>query len=129
LIISNLKKEKMETLDASEVMKLIDRVGPSLGYDNTYTPTFPPGRSDVCVVVRLAENGASYGFDTVYVVWIENGQMKFKEIKNTRNSKDYISINSVKISPNGNLEVNFGSAGLFSGSPWSESVKISFSKK
>ena len=118
-----------EKLNVEKVMKLIDMVGPSLGYDNTYYPMFPPGREDVCVVTRLAENGRDYGFDTAYAVWLEDGKMKYKELKNTRSTKDYLSVNSVIILPDGSLEVNFGSAGMFSGTPWSESVKLNFAKK
>ncbi len=118
-----------EKLDPNAVMRLIDRVGPFFGCDNTYFPTFPPDREDVCVVVRLAEDGRDYGYDTAYAVWLEDGNMKYKELINTKNTKDYLSVNSVTILPDGSLKVNFGSAGMFSGTPWSESVKFNFAKK
>lgn len=123
LIIKKIKK--MENLTEREAMSLIDRVGPSLGYDNTYNPVFPKGRTDVCVVVRLAENGTDYGFDTVYLVWKESdGSIKHKEIKNSRSTKDYINVSSVEIKEDGSVSVSFGSGGSYSGVPWSESMKI-----
>lgn len=112
-------------LTTQEVENLIDRIGPSLGYDLTYEPVFPEGRRDICAVKRLAENGSTYGFDTIYLVWKEpDGSLKYREIKNSRSTKDYIHINSVVVNEEGSISVDFGSGGSYSGVPWSESMKV-----
>lgn len=118
----------MTELTAREVKVLIDRVGPSLGSDLTYKPVFPEGRTDVCAVRRMAENGHSYGFDTIYLVWKElDGSVKHEEIKNSRSTKDYINIDSVVVMEDGSVSVKFGSGGSYSGVPWSESMKVAIS--
>jgi len=123
--------EKKNELNVEEVRELISKVGPSLGCgDFTYDPIFPEGRKDVCVVSHMAEDGHSYGFDTLYLVWKEGpGRMKYKEIKNTRSTKDYIMIKEIVINNDGSVTVDFGSGGSYSGSPWSESKRIEFSQK
>ena len=113
----------MKTLTAKEVVEHIDLIGPSLGYDYTHQPVFPKHRDDVCAVVRTAENGSTYGFDTVYLVWKNsNGSINCKEIRNSRSTKDYIHIKSVTSRKNGNVSVKFGSGGSYSGAPWKETV-------
>jgi hypothetical protein len=122
------EKQEMAELTAKETKALIDRVGPSLGCDFTYEPVFPKGRKDVCAVRRLAENGSTYGFDTIYLVWKEpDGTVKHKEIENSRATKDYIHIDSVVVKKNGSVSVKFGSGGSYSGVPWSESMKVAIS--
>jgi len=119
----------MTELTAKEAEALIDRVGPSLGCgDCTYGAVFPEGRTDVCAVRRMAENGRDYGFDTIYLVWKEpDGSVKHKEIKNSRSTKDYIHIDSVVVNEDGGVSVKFGSGGSYSGVPWSESTKVAIS--
>ena len=126
---SKKEEQAMTELTAKEAMALIDRVGPSLGCgDFTYGPVFPEGRTDVCAVRRMAENGRDYGFDTIYLVWKEpDGSLKHKEIKNSRSTKDYINIDSVVVGEDGGVSVKFGSGGSYSGVPWSESMKIAIS--
>lgn len=115
----------MAQLTASEVKALIDQVGPSLGYDFTYEPVFPQGRMDVCAIRRLAENGSTYGYDTIYLVWKEgDGSVKYKEIANSRSTKDYIHIDSVTVNDDDSVSVNFGSGGSYSGSPWNDSRTV-----
>ena len=118
------KEETTMKLTAEEVRALIDQVGPSLGYDHTYAPVFPEGRSDVCAVRRLAEDGSTYGFDTIYLVWkTKEGELRWRELINSRSSKDYIHILDVR-QEEGNIIVEVGSGGSYSGSPWSRSIKI-----
>lgn len=128
---TNPKKEgqAMTRLTVEEAKALIDRVGTSLGCgDFTYGPVFPEGRTDVCAVRRMAENGRDYGFDTIYLVWKEpDGSLKHKEIKNSRSTKDYINIDSVVVGEDGSVSVKFGSGGSYSGVPWSESMKVAIS--
>ncbi|MFH0803660.1 MAG: hypothetical protein V1877_00895 [Candidatus Tagabacteria bacterium] len=112
-------------LTAKEAKSLINRIGPRLGYDYTHEPEFPEGRNDVCAVVHTTENGSTYGYDTVYLVWKEpDGTVKHEEIRNSRSTKDYIHIKSVKVKKDGSISVEFGSGGSYSGVPWSESMKV-----
>ncbi|HWQ59562.1 MAG TPA: hypothetical protein VN420_00225 [Candidatus Fimivivens sp.] len=109
------------TITPEEARGYIGRIGPSLGYDFTYSPAFPKGRQDVCLVVHAAEDGSSYGFDTLYLVWKdEDGRLRNRELGNTRNSKDYISSSSIEVEED-MVKVKFGSAGAYSGSPWEKS--------
>lgn len=119
----------MTKLTAREAKALIDRVGPSLGCgDFTYEPVFAEGRTDICAVRRMAENGRDYGFDTIYLVWKEpDGSVKYKEIKNSRSTKDYIHIDAVVVRKDGSVSVKFRSGGSYSGVPWSESMKVAIS--
>ena len=113
------------TLTEKEAKSLIERIGSRLGYDYTHSPMFPKNRNDVCVIVHTTENGSTYGYDTVYLVWKEpSGAVEYKEIKNSRATKDYNHIKSVKVSKNGSVSVKFGSGGSYSGVPWSESMKV-----
>ena len=116
-------------LTAKEAKDLVDQLGPSLGCgDFTYEPIFPRGRTDVCAVRRMAENGRDYGFDTIYLVWKEpDGSIKHKEIKNSRATKDYIHIDSVAVNEDGSVSVRFGSGGSYSGVPWDESMRVAIS--
>jgi len=113
----------MNELNAQEVKQLIDRVGAQidLRYDYTYAPEFPDGRKDVCAVNRMAENGSSYGFNVIYLVWLDkDGRMRYKEIANTRATKDYMHIESIAVQGD-MVTVSFGSGGSFSGNPWKDS--------
>lgn len=117
----------MQEIKSQDARDLIDRVGPSLGYDHTYDPTFPEGRKDVCVVSRLVENGRDYGYDVVYLVWAdENGKLFHKRLADTRVSKDYIQIGSFTVDDQNNVVVELSSGGSFSGNPWKSSVSSSF---
>jgi len=118
----------MAELTAQEAKSLVSRIAPELGYDCTYDPVFPEGRNDVCAVRHMAENGSTYGFDTIYLVWKEpDGTIQYEEIKNSRATKDYIHIYSVEVNKDGSVSVKFGSGGSYSGVPWSESIKVAIS--
>ena len=106
-------------LSAKQVVSLIDKIGPSLGCgDYTYPPVFPNNRQDVCVVRRMTENGFSYGFDTIYLVWIDDdGSIHHREIANSRDTKDYIHIRSITADGD-TITVEYGSGGSYSGTPW-----------
>ena len=112
----------MKELTVKEVKSLVNRIGPHLGCDFTDDPEFPEGRRDICVVKHTAENG-DYGFDTIYLVWKDPVGIHYKEIANSRLTKDYIHINSVEIDKDGSISVKFGSGGGYSGVPWNESMK------
>ena len=118
----NTTSPTRKSLDASEVKSLIDHVGPHINgnCDFTYEPQFPEGRQDVCAVRRMAENGTSYGFDTIYLVWRgDDGELHHKELCNSQATKDYIHINKVAADDD-NITVEFGSGGSYSGTPWSD---------
>jgi hypothetical protein len=117
-------------LSEQEAKELIGRVGDRLGYDYTHSPIFPEGRNDVCAVVHTTENGSTYGFDTVYLVWKEPiGSIRHTEIKNSRSTKDYIHIESVTVNDDGSIAVRFGSGGSYSGIPWSQAMKTQISSQ
>lgn len=114
----------MKQLNAQDVKEMIDRVGDHIDsqYDYTYSPIFPEGRQDVCAVNRLVEDGSSYGFNQVFLVWItDEGDVQYKEIAETRRTKDYLSINSIVVEGD-IVTVDLGSGGSYSGRPWRKSV-------
>ena len=85
----------MKEIKPEEVKSLVNKLGPSLGYDFTSSPVFPKTRKDICAVVRTAENGSTYGFDTLYLVWSGKKDLDYEKLKDTRSSKDYIHIGEV----------------------------------
>lgn len=114
-------------LTAEEAKRLVDRIGPSLGYDLTYEPMFPPGRQDIAVVDRLVENGSSYGFDIVYAVWKKpDGELAYRKLIDTQSSKDYIRIDEVLVE-NGRIIVKVSSGGSYSGKPWKKVLTLDLS--
>jgi len=107
-------------LTATEAERLVTKVGPSLGCDFTYGAVFPEGRSDVCAVRRLAEDGSDYGFDTLYLVWKDKeDKVHYREIANSRGSKDYVNIDAVTAEGD-SITIEYGSGGSFSGKAWKD---------
>ena len=115
-------KDRSVTPEAA--YRLIKSIGPRLGYDYTRQPVFPEGRDDVCAVSHMTENGSTYGYDTVYLVFRDkSGELRHIEIFDTRDTKDYCHIRSVTADGN-HITVDFGSGGSFSGDPWDLSYNI-----
>lgn len=114
----------MAELNSKDVKEMIDLVGPGLGYDLTYDPLFPETRKDVCAVRRLAENGSTYGFDTIYLVWSGNNKLNFKELINSKSDKDYINIGKV-YERGDSIIVEVSSGGSYSGGPWKKDLEVS----
>ncbi len=111
----------MSIIAPEEARNYISKIAPMLGCDFTYAPSFPEGRQDVCVVSHAAEDGTSYGFDTLYLVWkMQDGKIQHREIANSRTTKEYIGIRSIKVEGD-KVTVEYGGSGVYSGSPWSSS--------
>lgn len=111
-------------LTAQEARDYITRIGERLGYDVTAEPIFPEGRDDVAVVKHTTEDGSSYGFDTIYVVWKdESGALRHLDLIDSRNSRDYIHVEEVRVE-SGNLIVKVRSGGTMSGRPWEETIAV-----
>jgi hypothetical protein len=82
---------------AEQAKNLISRVGPTLGYDMTYDPELPKTRKDVCAIRHMAENGSTYGYDTIYLVWKDKqGKIQYEELTDSRSTKDYLSVKSIE---------------------------------
>lgn len=112
-------------LTEDEAKSLIERVGDRLGCDHTYAPVFPAERNDVCVVKHMTENGSTYGYDTVFLVWKDkSGQIRYSHLRNSKDTKDYIHVNEVHADADGNVTVSYGSGGSYSGNPWNESRTV-----
>ena len=108
----------MKEIKKSEAKSLVDKLGPHISNcDFTYAPAFPETRKDICAVRRLAEDGHSYGFDTVYLIWKNNEGLQHEQLIDSRSSKDYIHIDDV-IEDKENIIVNVYSGGSFSGQSW-----------
>lgn len=112
-------------LTKQEAMNLITRVGPSLGCgDFTYSPSYPDGRNDVAAVQRMAEDGHSYGFDVIYLVWKDqDGKIHYKELVNSRSTKDYLNVTKITCEGD-NVTVELGTAGTYSGNPWKGELSL-----
>ncbi len=107
-------------MNVDQVKQLIDRVGPHIDvrYDYTYGPQFLESRSDICIVKRLVENGSSYGYDTLYLVWESAGKLQYQLIDDTQSSKDYLHIESLQ-EEGDVIVVVYRNGGSFSGRPGS----------
>ena len=111
-------KIKMTEITNEEAKSLVDRLGPSLGCgDFTYSPIFPETRKDICAVRRMAENGSTYGYDTIYLLWKNEEGLNHEELINSKSTKDYIHVNKV-LEGKENVVVKVGSGGSYSGSKW-----------
>jgi hypothetical protein len=110
---NNLVRE----IEPKEAKSLVDKLGPHIKYDFTYDPIYPTTRKDVCAIRRLAENGSSYGFDTIYLIWKSKGELKNKHLIDSESTKDYINIDEV-IEDKNHIIVKLSSGGSFSGYPW-----------
>lgn len=116
-------------MEIQAVNTLINRIGPHIDrrYDLTYPPVFPEGRSDICVVVRTAENGSSDGYDTLYLVWEQAGTLTYRALHNTRATKDYLNVHRVSVEA-GSIVVAYGSGGSFSGKAWEKEWRMGMSE-
>jgi hypothetical protein len=112
----------MVVLKDDEAKALIDKIGPHLGYDHTYSPVFPENRNDVCAVNRMVENGSTYGYNIIYLVWKDaSRRINYAELINTRSSKDYMSIDGI-IAENNSITVKVSSGGSYSGKAWKKEI-------
>lgn len=111
-------------LTAREAKDYIARVGERLGYDHAAEPIFPEGRDDVAVVKHTTEDGSSYGFDAIYVVWRDPaGEIRHLDLIDSRASRDYIHVEAVRIEE-GNLIVCVKSGGTMSSAAWEEKIAV-----
>ncbi len=78
-----------------QAANLIKRIGPSLGYDSLREMKRLENK-DLTAIVYSTENGSTYGYDTLYVVWVDkNKELKHQEIANTRGTRGYIFIDNL----------------------------------
>jgi hypothetical protein len=121
------QKKLEQILEGTEVKRLIDELGPHIDsrVDFTYDPEYVKGREDVCAVKRMAENGSSYGFDTVYLVWKDTeGVIKSRKLVDSRYTKDYLHIREITESQE-QIIIKVGSNGDYSGHPGDQVYEIS----
>lgn len=122
--VESKKAEAAKQLLAEEARRLIDRVGPSFGCDWTAPAMFPETRADICVVRRVAEDGHSYGYDVIYLVWRAKDEfLQHRELIDSRGFKDYIHLEEVR-EEEGDIVVKVHSGGTYSGSPWDRSIRV-----
>ena len=100
---------------------LVELWGERRGADYLKTSKKLDGKR-IAAVVWGTENGRSYGFDTVYLVWKpKNKEMQIKELINSRDTKDNIFID--KIYESGEyIAVKVSSLGSYSGYPWNKII-------
>jgi hypothetical protein len=74
-----------------QARNLVKRMGPKLGYDYMRGTERLEGEN-IAALVWGAENGSTYGYDTVYLVWKDkSGQLRHRTLTDSRSSKDYLS--------------------------------------
>ena len=80
-----------------QAQNLIKKVGEKLGYDYMTGSTKLKGE-DIAVLIWATENGSTYGYETVYLVWKnKDGKLKHKTITSNSN---YLTIKSFAIENN-----------------------------
>ena len=116
----------MREITDEETISLVDRLGPHIDsrYDYTGAPVFPEGRKDVCAVERKAEDGSSYGFDTIYLVWRAGEQLGYERLVDSRATKDYIHVDQV-VDDGKDIVVKVRSGGSYSGRAWDREYRRS----
>lgn len=75
---------------AKSLAKRIDSLW--LACDWVHEPVFPAGRKDVCAITKTTENGTDYGYDTVYVLWLQNGELKNTKIERSREYRYVVGV-------------------------------------
>ena len=92
----------MNKITPEEAKSLVDKLGPSdrIGYGTqqgcfTQTPVFPENRRDICAVVRSVAPRASFGYDTLYLLWKNDNILKDRRIHST-NQSHRIYINAIQ---------------------------------
>jgi len=108
-----------------DARKYVDSIAPSLGCDYTDQPVYPPTRKDIAAVRRSVENGSSYGYDIIYLVWRVGNEIRAKRLIDSVPTKDYIHIRSLTETKNG-IKVEVGSGGNYSGKPWDKVIEVAF---
>ena len=122
---SKPERIKTVTLSKEEAKSHVDAIGPSLGYDFTYDPEYPKTRKDVAAVRRLAENGSTYGYDTIYLVWkTKTGEIESKELMDSSTSKDYLCIRGVR-EERDKIVVKVSTGGSYGGKAWEKDIEVS----
>jgi hypothetical protein len=116
----------MKEIDEAEAKSFISRVGPHISstYDLTKWPKYPDTRKDVCVVHRKVSNGASYGYDTLYLVWKPNDNFKYEELANSSSTKDYMWLDEI-LEDGDDLVIKITNAGTYSGNKWDREFRRS----
>lgn len=116
----------MKEIKPNEAKSLVDKLGPHIDsrYDFTDDPVFPEKRTDVCAVRRMAENGSSYGFDTIYLLWKADEEINHEQLIDSKPTKDYIHIDTV-LEENDDIVVKIYSGGSYSGSSWKKQYRRS----
>jgi hypothetical protein len=114
----------MKEISSQEVESLMNRIGPHINklYDFTSRPIFPKTRKDVCAVKRLTENGSSYGFDTIYIVWRDSEGLSYEHIDDSSYTRDYLQIYEIFEDEN-DIVVKYGTGGIYGGSAWEEEYR------
>ena len=119
----------LQNFSDSEAKSFVDATAPRLGCgDFTYNPSFPEGRNDVCLVSRAVEDGYSYGYSIVYLVWKSKDNMRKEELADTRETKDYLNYSDLKVENNIlSFNLNNGS-GAYSGKTKSGVIRVDLNK-
>jgi len=86
----------MKEIKPKEAQSLVDKLGPHISScDFTYPPVFPKTRRDVCAVRRMAENGSTFGYDTIYLLWRAGDEIEYECLVDSKSSKDYLYCDEV----------------------------------
>lgn len=79
-----------------QVENLITRIAPGLGCGDYLKETKKLQGRDIAASIFSSEDGSTYGFDTLYLVYRDMlGKLKCRELKDTRDTKNSLSIESM----------------------------------
>ncbi len=91
-----------------QTKNLITRIAPRLGCDYLGAVMRLKG-FEVGAACFTTENGSTYGYDTLYLVWKDrNGTLQHQTLMDTRLTKDYINLQSIDMK-DGTVTVKTGS--------------------
>lgn len=89
--------ERIKVLDIEEAKSKVTEWGPSIKYDTTREPVFPPNREDVAIIQRDAEDGETYGRTVWYVAFNKGEGTEIRTFHDTGRTHDNYHIDSVDI--------------------------------
>jgi|GEM_PF-6593981 len=117
------KKRQGGELLPEDAKAYIESIAPSLGYRFIYEPVYPQARRDIAVIRSSIEDGVSYGFDIVYLVWRSGNQIQARVLIDTMATKDYLYIKNIDVDDS-EVVVTITSGGSYSGSPWERTIRV-----
>tara|TARA_Y100000310_G_C20510338_1_gene728509 strand:+ start:216 stop:980 length:765 start_codon:yes stop_codon:yes gene_type:complete len=89
------KVEEIASNFSEQAQNYIKRVAPKLGYDWLSQTKLLEGQN-IAAIAYDTENGSTYGFTTIYLVWEDQNDLRHLEVTNSRATKEDLGIREIR---------------------------------